>query len=84
MSETKIGTVVHYFTHLHVAAVKIADGELHTGDMIHIKGHTSDFMQKVASMELRHKAADVAKPGDDVGIAVDEYTREHDSVYVVH
>ncbi len=84
MSETKIGTVTHYFTHLHVAAVKIADGELHTGDMIHIKGHTSNFMQKISSMELEHEAADVAKPGDNVGIEMLEYTREHDSVYVVH
>ena len=84
MSETKIGTVTHYFTDLHVATVEIADGELHTGDMIHIKGHTSDFMQKISSMELEHEAADVAKPGDNVGIEMLEYTREHDSVYVVH
>ena len=84
MTETKVGTVTHYFTDLHVAAVKIVDGELHTGDTIHIKGHTSDFMQKVDSMELEHESADTAKPGDNVGIAMDEYTREHDSVYVVH
>ncbi len=84
MSETKIGTVTHYFTHLHVAAVEIADGELHIGDTIHIKGHTSDFIQKVASMELEHESVDVAKPGDDIAIAMDKYTREHDSVYLVH
>ncbi len=84
MSETKIGTVTHYFTDLHVAAVKIAEGELRIGDTIHIKGHTSDFTQKVGSMEFEHESADVAKPGDSVGIVVDEYTREHDSVYVVH
>ena len=84
MSETKIGTVTHYFTHLHVAAVEIADGELHIGDTIRIKGHTSDFIQKVASMELEHKPVDVAKTGDDIAIAMDEYTREHDSVYVIH
>ena len=84
MSEHKIGTVSHYFTHLHVAAVDIADGELHKGDVIHIKGHTSDFTQKVGSMELEHEATEVAKPGDSVGIAMDEYTREHDDVYLVH
>ncbi len=84
MSETKIGTVTHYFTHLHVAAVTIADGELHIGDTIHIKGHTSDFSQKVASMELEHESVDVAKPGDDIAIAMDEYTSEHDSVYLIH
>ncbi len=84
MTETKIGTVTHCFTHLHVAAMEIADCELHTGDMIHIKGHTSDFVQKFDSMELEHESDDVAKPGDNVGIAMDEYARVHDSVYVVH
>ncbi len=84
MSETKIGTVTHYFTHLHVAAVTIADGELRIGDTIHINGHTSDFIQKIASMELEHESVDVAKPGDDIAIAMDEYTREHDSVYLIH
>jgi putative protease len=64
--------------------VEIAEGELHTGDTIHIKGHTSDFMQMVGSMELEHESADVAKPGDHVGIAMEEYAREHDSVYLVH
>ena len=83
MNETKIGTIIHYFNDLHVAAVEIADGELHIGDTIHIKGHTSDFIQKVASMELEHESVDVAKPGDDIAIAMDEYTREHDSVYLV-
>ncbi len=84
MTETKIGTVTHYYTHLHVATVAIADGELHTGDTIHIKGHTSDFIQTIASMELEHESADVAMPGDNVGIAMDEYTRERDSVYIIH
>ncbi len=84
MSETRIGTVSHSFTHLHVAAVEVTDYELHTGDMIHIKGHTSNFVQKVASMELEHESDDIAKPGDNVGIAMNEYAREHDSVTVVH
>ncbi len=83
MSETKIGTVTHYFTQLHVASVEIADGELHIGDTIHIKGHTSDFMQTVGSMELEHESVNVAKQGDDIAIAMDEYTRVHDTVYLV-
>ena len=84
MSETKIGDVTHYYNHLHVAAVKITDGELHIGDTIHIKGHSSDFMQKVSSMELEHVSVAKAMPGDYVGIASDEYVREHDTVYIVH
>ena len=84
MIEKMIGNVTHYYNHLHVATVRITDGELHLGDMIHIEGHTSDFMQKIASMELEHKSVDVAKPGDIVGIATNEHVRENDRVYVVH
>ena len=84
MTEQKIGDVTHYYNHLHVATVRITEGELHVGDMIHIEGHTSDFMQQIGSMELDHQTVDVAKPGDIVGIAIDEHAREHDTVYIVH
>ena len=83
MTETKIGTVTHYYTHLHVAGVEITDGELHKGDTIHIKGHTSDFEQKVESMEIDHETVEVARPGDDIGLGVIEHAREHDTVYRV-
>jgi len=83
MTETKIGTVTHYYTHLHVAGVEVTEGELHKGDTIHIKGHTSDFEQKVESMEIDHETVDVARPGDDIGLGVIEHAREHDTVYRV-
>lgn len=83
MTETKIGTVTHYYSHLHVAGVAITDGELHSGDTIHVKGHTSDFEQKVESMEIDNEAVNVAKPGDQIGLMVIEHARENDTVYVV-
>ena len=83
MTETKIGTVTHYYNHIHVAGVILTDGELHTGDTIHIQGHTSDFTQKVGSMEMDHEAIDAAKIGDDIGISVIDHAREHDTVYLV-
>ena len=84
MTEKLIGSVTHYYTDLHVATVMITDGELHLGDMIHIEGHSSNFMQKIGSMELDHRPVEVAKPGEIVGIATDEYAREHDIVSIVH
>jgi len=84
MTEKIIGNVTHYYTDLNVATVMITDGELHLGDMIHIEGHSSNFMQKIGSMELDHKPVEVAKPGEIVGIATDEYAREHDIVSIVH
>jgi GTPase len=84
MTEKIIGNVTHYYTDLNVATVMITDGELHLGDMIHVEGHTSDFLQKIGSMELDHNSVEVAKPGDIVGIATDKYAREHDIVSIVH
>ncbi len=83
MTETKIGSVTHYYSHLHVAGVDITDGKLHKGDTIHIKGHTSDFQQKVESMEIDHEGVEVAKTGDQIGLSVIEHAREHDTVYKV-
>jgi putative protease len=83
MAEEKIGIVTHYFGKIEVAAIRITDGELNVGDTIHIIGHTTDFTQKVGSMQIEHASIETARPGDEVGLKVAEYTREHDSVYRV-
>lgn len=82
MKEERIGVVSHYYTHLGVAAV-ILEGDLAVGDTIHIKGHTSDFNQKVESMEIEHRNVTQAKRGDNIGIKIKEHAREHDVVYRV-
>ncbi len=83
MSEKKIGTVTHYYNHIHVAGVSITDGELHEGDIIHVKGHTSDFEQKVRSMQIDHEIINTARRGDQIGLSVIEQAREHDTIYMV-
>jgi putative protease len=83
MGEQLVGTVTHYFGKPRVAIVDITTGELHVGDEIRITGHSSDFTQKVASMELEHEPVDSATVGQSVGIKVSERAREHDSVYRV-
>jgi putative protease len=82
MSEKKVGTVSHYYTHLGVAAV-VLEGALSVGDTIHIKGHTSDFTQKVDSIQIEHQDVDKADKGDNIGIKVVEHARVHDEVYKV-
>jgi len=82
MKEERVGVVSHYYTHLGVAAV-VLDGDLSVGDTIHIKGHTSDFNQKVESMQIEHRNVSQAKRGDNIGIKVKEHAREHDVVYKV-
>ncbi len=83
MVEEKIGIVEHFFTHVSVAAIKITDGELKVGDTIHVVGATTDFKQKIDSMEIDRNPVESVKVGDDVGIKVKERVREHEVVYKV-
>jgi len=83
MVEEKIGIVEHFFTNVSVAAIKITNGELKVGDTIHIVGATTDFKQKIDSMEINRAPVKSVKPGDDVGIKVKDRVREHDVVYRV-
>lgn len=76
-----VGRVTHYYSHLSVAAVTL-DAPLKRGDRIHIKGHTTDLVQPVDSMEVEHGAVEEAGPGDDVALKVDEHVREHDLIYL--
>ena len=83
MSEQLIGKVTHYFGKPHVAAIEITSGELHVGDTIHVRGHTSDFTQTIESMQIEHASVEIAKPGDNIGVQVLEHAHEHDQVYRV-
>jgi len=82
-AEQKVGMVVHYYTHLSVAVVKLEQGQLQVGDTIHIKGHTTDFKQTVESMEIEHQKIQRATAGQEFGLKVVDHVREHDEVYKV-
>jgi hypothetical protein len=55
--EERIGVVTHYYSHPSVAAIQLERGTLRVGDVIHICGHTTDFRQKVESLEVDHAPA---------------------------
>jgi putative protease len=57
--------------------------ELKIGETIHILGHTTDFTQKVTSLQIEYKNVDSVTPGDDFAMKVIEPVREHDVVYKV-
>ncbi|MFE3846104.1 EF-Tu/IF-2/RF-3 family GTPase [Thermoplasmatota archaeon] len=83
MVEEKIGVVEHFFTNVNVAAVRITSGELKVGDIVHFVGATTDFKQKIDSMQIDRKSVIKVKSGDDVGIKIKERVREHDIVYKI-
>jgi hypothetical protein len=79
--EERVGTVTHYFGHLSVAAVRMEAGSLRVGDMIHVVGRTSDFRQRVESMQVEHEPVVEVRTGQEFGLKVTEHAREHDIVY---
>jgi hypothetical protein len=83
-SEQRIGVVTHYYSHLSVVAMQLEPGaSLRVGDVIHIWGHTTDFTQRVESLEVNHAPVTDVGPKDDFGLKVVEHAREHDLVFKV-
>jgi hypothetical protein len=82
--EQRIGVVTHYYGHLSVVAVQLEPGAtLRVGDVIHILGHTTDFTQKIESLEVNHAPVTEVAPNDDFGLKVVEHAREHDVIFKV-
>jgi putative protease len=77
----RIGVVTHYYGNLLVAIVKLEAGSLRVGDSIHIRGHTSDFSQRVESLQVEHASVNEVGPHDEFGIKVVQHARAHDVVY---
>ncbi len=80
--ETLVGTVTHYYKSLGVAAVEVSDS-LEVGNTLHFRGHTTDFEQKIESIQVEHEQITKATQGQVVGLRVKDYVREHDQVYRV-
>ncbi len=80
--ENIIGEVTHYFPKVRAAVIKLKK-PLTTGDVVKIKGHTTDFKQTVISMQIDCVAIGQAKKGQEIGLLVDSRVRQHDIVYKV-
>jgi translation elongation factor EF-1alpha len=79
--EKPIGEVSHYFSKAGVAAIELTD-RLAVGQRIHIRGHTTDFIVEVQSMQIEHEQVSEAGPGASIGIKVSEKVRPGDMVYL--
>jgi len=82
-NETKLGHITHYFGKIMVAAIELTDGDLAVGETIHIKGHTSDFNEKITSMQIEHAEVPKATRGQSIGIRVGQHARVGDEVFKV-
>jgi putative protease len=83
MEEIEVGKVTDYFAHIGVVAIDVTAEGIKVGDTLHFKGHTTDFTQKITSMQVEHASVEEAPVGSDVGIKVKDRVRTHDQVFKV-
>lgn len=79
----EVGVITHYFPKVDAAVVKLTKGVISIGDNIVIKGHTSDFKEKVTSIQLDHAPIQNAEQGMEIGLKVKSKVREHDVIYKI-
>jgi putative protease len=85
LSEEKleqIGSIRHYYTKIGVAVIDLT-AKITVGDTIRIKGMTSDFTQKVDSMQIEHANVQSAGAGQSIGLKVTDKVRAGDLVYKI-
>jgi len=77
-----IGRITHYFSRCKAGVIKLK-GPLAAGETIHVQGHTTDFKQKLTSLQTDNKDVEKAKKGSEVGFIAKKRVRSNDLVYKV-
>lgn len=78
----QIGSIRHYYSKIGVAVIDLTT-KIAVGDTIRIKGVTTDFRQKVESMQIEHADVQNAGAGQSIGLKVTEKVREGDLAYKI-
>lgn len=75
-----VGRVANFFARASIASIDLTDS-LQVGDVIYIKGHTTDVQQLVESLQVNRRPVKEAHAGESVGVQVGSRCRKHDVVY---
>ena len=78
----QIGSIRHYYSKIGVAVIDLT-AKIAVGDTVRIKGVTTDFRQRVESMQIEHANVENAGAGQSIGLKVTEKVREGDLVYKI-
>jgi len=77
-----VGKVLHYFSKIKVATIKVSS-QINVGDEIIIIGKTTGIEKsKITHMEMKKKSVQKAKKGDEIGIKLPK-VRKNDEIYVI-
>lgn len=81
--EIFIGVVDDYYSHVGVVAA-VLKNSVQIGDRIHVRGHTTDIIQPVTSMQIEHADVQSAAVGGSVGIKINQKVRKGDYIYKIN
>jgi putative protease len=82
MEKKPVGKVSHFFTHISVAVIDVTD-TMTVGDTISFEGASTNFQQKIDSIQIEKKSIPSAKKGQAIGMKTNERVREGDLVYKI-
>jgi len=74
-----IGIITHYFPKVQAAVIKL-NAPLKLGDKVKMKGHTTDFVQTITSMQIDRTPITSAQKGQEIGLMVVSRVRRNDIV----
>ena len=77
-----VGNVSHFFAKPSVAVVEL-EAVLKSGDKISIERGDEVFEQTVNSMQIEHENIQEAKPGQSIGLKVEQATKQGAKVFKV-
>ena len=80
MTGTRIGKVTHFFDRISVAVLAL-EAKIKVGETVHFLGHSTDFKQEVASLQIEHQSVTQAGPGQDVAMKVIQPVHPNDTIY---
>lgn len=78
--KNKVGKISHFFDQISVAVIEV-EKPISVGDSISIEGSTTNFKQKITSMQIDKKPVQKAAKGQSIGMKVNDKVRVGDSVY---
>ena len=76
----EVGVVVHWFPRAAAAVVELSR-PLHVGDTIHVRGHSTDFVQQVTTLALDGAPVREGAPAQALGVRLEARARPGDRVY---
>ena len=79
-----VGKILHFYSKINVAEIKVEANGLEVGDNLMVQGPTTGvYEEKLKSMEMNHKKVKKVPKGKVVAVKLSSLVRKNDKIFVV-